>query len=133
MLDVTSTSVTMCQWQATVIEVKEMSPYAHPTQEMQEALGAGSPMARRQGPGMRLCIHRGTREIGGTWVELEAAGVRIILDHGLPLDASDRATVPLLDVRGLTKPDASLLAIVLSHGHRDHWGLCRRCVPTSRL
>jgi len=34
---------------------------------------------------MRFCIHRGTHEIGGTCVEIEAQGKRIVLDIGLPL------------------------------------------------
>ncbi len=72
---------------------------------------------------MRVCIHRGTREIGGTCVELESAGARILLDLGLPLDAQDLTSVPLPPISGLTEPDPSLIAIILSHGHRDHWGL----------
>jgi ribonuclease J len=78
---------------------------------------------------MRFCIHRGTREIGGTCVELETAGFRILLDLGLPLDTSDPETVSLPGVRGLSEPDPTLLAIVLSHGHRDHWGLVPRARP----
>ncbi|QWG18829.1 MBL fold metallo-hydrolase [Bradyrhizobium sediminis] len=72
---------------------------------------------------MRIRIHRGTREIGGTCIELESAGARVLLDLGLPLNASDLASTPLPEVDGLGREDASLLAIVLSHGHRDHWGL----------
>jgi ribonuclease J len=72
---------------------------------------------------MRLCIHRGTHEIGGTCVELESAGARILLDLGLPLNAVDLASTPLPAVKGLSNADPSLLAIILSHGHRDHWGL----------
>ena len=36
---------------------------------------------------MRVCIHRGTKQIGGTCVEIEASGSRIVVDLGLPLDA----------------------------------------------
>jgi ribonuclease J len=72
---------------------------------------------------MKLCIHRGTREIGGTCVELESSGQRILLDLGLPLNAKDVTSTPLPAVAGLAKVDPSLLAIILSHGHRDHWGL----------
>lgn len=75
---------------------------------------------------MRLCVHRGTREIGGTCVEVEAAGDRIVLDLGLPLNAYEASKVALPDVAGFAAPDASLKAIVLSHGHRDHWGLVPR-------
>jgi ribonuclease J len=56
-------------------------------------------------------------------VEIEASGSRIIVDLGLPLDApeADLALVP--KISDLREHDPSLLAIVLSHGHRDHWGL----------
>ena len=78
---------------------------------------------------MKLCIHRGTREIGGTCVELESAGARILLDLGLPLNAGDTASVSLPAVAGLAKVDPSLIAIILSHGHRDHWGLLPKARP----
>jgi ribonuclease J len=71
---------------------------------------------------MRARIHRGTREIGGTVVELEAEGRRLLLDCGLPLQAAPEASV-LPDISGFVTPDPSLLGVVLSHGHRDHWGL----------
>lgn len=45
---------------------------------------------------MKACIHRGSNQIGGTCIELEADGVRIVLDIGIPLDADDPATVPML-------------------------------------
>jgi ribonuclease J len=78
---------------------------------------------------MRVCIHRGTHQIGGTCVELESAGSRILLDLGLPLDADGADSVSLPPVVGLSEPDPSLLAIVLSHGHRDHWGLIPKAHP----
>jgi ribonuclease J len=78
---------------------------------------------------LRVRIHRGTREIGGTCIELESAGCRILLDLGLPLDATDLASTPLPDIEGLRDGSASLLAIVLSHGHRDHWGLIPKVNP----
>ena len=77
---------------------------------------------------MRICIHRGTREIGGTCVELES-GQRILLDLGLPLNAKDLASTPLPTIAGLTEADPNLLAIILSHGHRDHWGLLPKARP----
>jgi len=46
-----------------------------------------------------------------------------LLDLGLPLDAPDLAAAALPKVDGLEAPSPSLLAIILSHGHRDHWGL----------
>jgi ribonuclease J len=47
----------------------------------------------------------------------------------LPLDAVevDPALVP--QIPGLREQDPSLLAIVLSHGHRNHWGLVPKVRP----
>lgn len=67
---------------------------------------------------MKVRIHRGTKQIGGTCVEIEHAGHRIALDFGLPLDgdAQDRNLVPNLNL-------SELDAIVVSHPHIDHYGL----------
>jgi ribonuclease J len=78
---------------------------------------------------MRVCIHRGTKQIGGTCVELEASGSRIIVDLGLPLDAVEADPALLPQISGLGEHDSSLLAIILSHGHRDHWGLVPQVRP----
>jgi ribonuclease J len=75
---------------------------------------------------MKICIHRGTKEIGGTCVELESQGKRLVLDVGLPLDASDPDEIPLHPVKGFHAPDASLLGVVISHPHQDHYGLAHR-------
>ena len=79
---------------------------------------------------MRICIHRGTREIGGTCIEIEAEGSRIALDVGLPLDAPDEGQESLLPaVAGFREPDDSLLGVVISHAHQDHYGLARYIRP----
>jgi ribonuclease J len=73
--------------------------------------------------GLRLCIHRGTQEIGGSCIEVEARDARVLVDLGLPLDRSGG----LPQVRGLeTAGDASLLGVVVSHAHLDHYGLLSR-------
>jgi len=71
---------------------------------------------------MNLCIHRGSKQIGGSCVEIETEGQRILLDLGLPLDAELDET-PLPDVSGLENIDESLLGIAISHAHIDHYGL----------
>ena len=79
---------------------------------------------------MRIRIHRGTKEIGGTCIELEAGGERLVLDVGLPLDAPDEARERLLpDLPGFREPDPSLLGVVISHGHMDHYGLAAHIRP----
>jgi ribonuclease J len=73
---------------------------------------------------MRVCIHRGAEQIGGSAVEVEDEGSRIIVDLGLPLDMMDDIDAAVLpSIPGLLTPDRSLLAVVLSHGHLDHCGL----------
>ena len=69
---------------------------------------------------MRVRIHRGTHEIGGTCIEVEASGKRIVLDIGLPLE-SELTEVPLPPVPGFTGPDPSLLGVYISHPHLDHY------------
>jgi ribonuclease J len=81
-------------------------------------------------PGLRVRIHRGARQIGGTCVELECQGKHLLLDIGAPLDAGDPATVDMPDVPGVSAEDPSLLGILISHPHQDHYGLASR-VPRS--
>lgn len=90
---------------------------------------------------MQLTIHRGTKEIGGSCVEISTASTRIIIDVGLPLVDQDREPfdravmkdnsleqlveakivpdVPGLFTNGGRRPNA----ILLSHAHLDHVGL----------
>jgi ribonuclease J len=75
---------------------------------------------------MKACIHRGTTEIGGTCVEIESQGRRVVLDIGQPLDLADPDQIPLHPVPGFDRPDSSLLGVVLSHPHQDHYGLAYR-------
>ena len=77
---------------------------------------------------MQIRIHRGTREIGGTCVELEAQGARLLLDLGLPLDGDPDDTARHPDIAQLDG-SGDLLALVLSHGHVDHWGLAHLAGP----
>jgi ribonuclease J len=73
---------------------------------------------------MKVCIHRGTQEVGGTCIEIESQGQRIVLDVGLPLEAIDSAA-SLPNVDGFQERHGSLLAVVISHPHLDHYGLAR--------
>lgn len=75
---------------------------------------------------MKFCIHRGSNEIGGTCIELESQGRRIVLDVGLPLDEPIPESMPLHPVSGFEGFDPSLLGAVISHPHLDHYGLAYR-------
>lgn len=63
---------------------------------------------------MKILIHRGTNEIGGTVVELSTKKTKIILDLGLSLSTESKP----VDIDGLN-PDA----VFISHPHQDHFGL----------
>jgi len=72
---------------------------------------------------MKVCIHRGSKEIGGSCVEVISHGKRLIIDLGLPLDAEKNDKKYLPNISGLDGSDDSLLAILISHPHLDHFGL----------
>jgi ribonuclease J len=71
---------------------------------------------------MKACI-RGPWGIGGNCIELESQGYRVVLDVGVPVDVEDPENFPLPDVPGFGHPDPSLLGVILSHPHPDHYGL----------
>ena len=67
---------------------------------------------------MKITIHRGCHEIGGSCVELVEGQHSLLLDIGLPLNPESEP----IDVAALA-PDA----VLVSHPHMDHFG------PNSRL
>lgn len=71
---------------------------------------------------MKLTIHRGTQEIGGSCVQVTAGKRSVLLDAGLPLGES------LVDV-DLKNIDFS--DVFISHPHQDHFGLIEN-LPTDK-
>ncbi|MDG6221874.1 MAG: MBL fold metallo-hydrolase [Candidatus Bathyarchaeota archaeon] len=78
---------------------------------------------------MRACIHRGSNQIGGSCVEVESVGERLLIDLGLPLDAEKNSIQYLPEISGLDGNDSSLLGILISHPHLDHFGLLAHSAP----
>ena len=94
---------------------------------------------------MKLTIHRGTHEIGGSCVELcsDSGETRIVLDIGMPLVESDgsqyewkkyqKMTLKELVEKRILPPveglyvhqQPSVSAVFLSHAHQDHYGFLR--------
>jgi ribonuclease J len=78
---------------------------------------------------MRVCIHRGSKQIGGSCVEVESCGQRLLIDFGLPLDAEENSRQYLPKTAGLDGSDPSLLGVLISHPHLDHFGLLAHISP----
>lgn len=101
---------------------------------------------------MKLTIHRGTHQIGGSCVEIQSGDTRIIIDIGFPLtdetgedfnlrkykklSPSELIKNKILpDVKGLYEFDKNVKypnAIIISHSHPDHYGFlqfARRDIP----
>jgi len=78
---------------------------------------------------MRVCIHRGSKQIGGSCVEVESLSQRFLIDLGLPLDAEKNSIQYLPEISGLDGSDPSILGIFISHPHLDHFGLLAHISP----
>jgi len=102
---------------------------------------------------MKLTIHRGTHEIGGSCLELASNSglTRLVIDVGLPLVNMDGSpfdwnkykalnTDQLLNEKILPRitglyedSQPSVSAVLLSHAHLDHYGLFRFIHPDISL
>lgn len=90
---------------------------------------------------MNFKIHRGTKEIGGSCVEVWTENTRILLDFGMPLVEKDGSEFDfrkyktlnvneliergvLSDIEGLYDNSKNLIdGVIISHPHQDHYGL----------
>jgi len=90
---------------------------------------------------MNFKIHRGTKEIGGSCVEVWTENTRILLDFGMPLvekdgkgfdfgkykklDTNELIKQGILpDIEGLYNDTNNLIdGVIISHPHQDHYGL----------
>ena len=91
--------------------------------------------------GLRIIIHRGTHEIGGSCIEVWTDTTRIILDMGMPLVDRDGEPFDSRSLEGKSTPELveegilpnvvglytgavgqPVDAVLLSHPHQDHYG-----------
>ena len=81
---------------------------------------------------VKVCIHRGSNQIGGSCVEIECEGKRLIIDVGTPLDIENEEDIDesvLPDIKGIKESDSSIIGILISHPHKDHYGLIKYVSP----
>lgn len=69
---------------------------------------------------MKLTIHRGSHEIGGTCIQIESRDNSILLDAGSPLGET-RSEVELSKIK--------FSDVFISHPHQDHFGLIENLPP----
>ncbi len=76
---------------------------------------------------MKLIIHRGAHEVGGSCVEISCGGSTILVDIGLPLDfdsdESIESCLPQSLFHTLRQGGKFINGVLLSHPHLDHYGL----------
>ncbi len=70
---------------------------------------------------MKIVIHRGSEEIGGTCIQLSTNSTTILLDLGLALKKDSKDP----DLSGL-----NIDGVLISHSHADHFGLIDTLDPS---
>lgn len=74
---------------------------------------------------MKVKIHRGTKEIGGTCVEIIANNGKVLwVDLGAPLDGSNP---------DVNYASGNVDALLISHPHQDHYGLMEKTDPSTPI
>lgn len=78
---------------------------------------------------MKLCIHRGTHQIGGIAAEISTASTRILIDMGDELSLDPNFVSAPLNIPGVTDGNGHCAAVLLTHYHGDHTGQMLRIRP----
>lgn len=76
---------------------------------------------------MKIHIHRGQNQIGGSIIEISTEATKIIFDVGINLDEDTTINVP--EIKGLFYGVKEYDAVFISHYHSDHFGLLDYIVP----
>lgn len=78
---------------------------------------------------MKLCIHRGTHQIGGIAVEISTQKTRILIDMGDELSLVPNFVSAPLNIPGVTDTNGYCDAVLFTHYHGDHIGQMLRIRP----
>mgnify|MGYP001043440405 FL=1 len=72
---------------------------------------------------MKIQIHSGQNQIGGSIIEISTDNTKVIFDAGVNLDESDEDEIEVPQIDGLFCGEALYDAVFVSHYHGDHVGL----------
>ena len=78
---------------------------------------------------MKLCIHRGTHQIGGIAAEISTATTRILIDMGDELSLDPNFVSAPLNIPSVTDGNGRCNAVLFTHYHGDHTGQMLRIRP----
>ena len=78
---------------------------------------------------MKLCIHRGTHQIGGIAAEIATETTRILIDMGDELSLDPNFVSAPLNIPGVTDENGRCDAVLFTHYHGDHTGQMLRIRP----
>ncbi len=75
---------------------------------------------------MKIIIHRGTHQIGGSATEIRTENTRILIDMGHELGFESSFVPQPLHIPGVTDTNGSCDAVLFTHNHGDHIGQLSR-------
>ena len=75
---------------------------------------------------MKIHLHRGQRQIGGSIIEISTETTRIFLDLGVNLDNASKDDFP--DIEGVFSGVKTCDSVFISHYHYDHMGLLEHII-----
>lgn len=76
---------------------------------------------------MKVHIHRGQNQIGGSIIEVSSEQTRLMFDIGINLNECETVSVPKID--GVFAGKRNCDAVFISHYHADHMGLVSYLLP----
>lgn len=71
---------------------------------------------------MKVTIHRGTHQIGGTITEIQSKEARIFIDMGEELP-DENSEINSIEIKGVTSIDTDCDGVFFTHYHGDHIGM----------
>lgn len=74
--------------------------------------------------GLKICIYRGTHQIGGIASEISTEKTRILIDMGDELSVDPDFVPAPLDIPGVTDTNGRCDAVLFTHYWRNYASLC---------